>query len=691
MKRERSTPNYKVRFFLSLTYLSLLLSIQSRAQSSFTDSNLPIVIINTDSNGDIPDSPKILSTMKIISKGVGERNFVSDQSNPLALNYNGRIEIEVRGSSSQALAKKQYSLTTLLSDNKSNNNISLLGMPKDNDWVLNGLAFDPSFIRDFISYELSRRIGEYAPRTKYCEVIINGDYKGLYLLQEKIKVDGSRVDISKIKPEDNNLPQLTGGYITKADKVSGSDVSAWKMSSYIGTNDVDYIHEYPKPTAISSQQNQYIKSIFEKLDATAQAGNTSFSSGYPSVIDIPSFINFMLINELSANVDAYQFSTFFHKDQNGKLRAGPIWDLNLTYGNDLYFWGFDRSKTDTWQFNNKDNNGSKFWRNLFDNTEYKCYLAKRWTELTQTGMSLNLANLMTVIHETVATISEATIREKARWQIAGDHATQINDIKNYLTARIIWMNNNIGSSSNCSNVKTPALVITKIMYHPATSTKFPDSNNQEFIELLNNGNEPIDLTGIYFSGTGFVYQFPAGSILPSQGVIQLANNGVTFEKLYGISAYSEFTRSLSNEGQKLTLADGFGNVIDEVEYSNKAPWPNADGNTNYLKLTNPNLDNALATNWIASTDALTTNVVGIEEDDHKFLEVYPNPIDDIVSIVARGNINTLKVHDMKGLLLETIQVDSNSFIFNMNNYANGVYLLTITTADKIVVRKVIKK
>ena len=91
MKRERSTPNYKVRFFLSLTYLSLLLSIQSRAQSSFTDSNLPIVIINTDSNGDIPDSPKILSTMKIISKGVGERNFVSDQSNPLALNYNGRI------------------------------------------------------------------------------------------------------------------------------------------------------------------------------------------------------------------------------------------------------------------------------------------------------------------------------------------------------------------------------------------------------------------------------------------------------------------------------------------------------------------------------------------------------------------------------------------------------------------------
>ena len=690
MKRERSTPNYKMRIFLSLTYLALLLSIQSRAQT-FTDSNLPIIIINTDSNGDIPDSPRILSTMKIISKGVGERNFVSDQSNPLALNYSGRIEIEVRGSSSQAIGKKQYSLTTLLSDNKSNNNISLLNLPKDNDWVLNGLAFDPSFIRDFISYELSRRIGEYAPRTKYCEVIINGDYKGLYVLQEKIKVDGSRVDISKIKPEDNNLPQLTGGYITKADKVSGSDISAWKMSSYIGTNDVNFIHEFPKPSDISAQQNQYIKSIFEKLDATAQAGNTSFSVGYPSVIDVPSFVNFMLINELSANVDAYQFSTFFHKDQNGKLRAGPIWDLNLTYGNDLFMWNLDRSKTDKWQFNNGDNIGPKFWRNLFDNVDYKCYLAKRWTELTQIGKPLNLTNITSLIDETVATISEATIREKTRWQSAGDHATQIIGIKNYLAARISWMNNNIGSSSNCSTVKTPPLVITKIMYHPATSTKFPDSNDQEFIEILNNGNEPIDLTGIYFSGTGFVYQFPAGSILPSQGVIQLANNGVTFEKLYGISAYSEFTRSLSNEGQKLTLADGFGNVIDEVEYSNKAPWPNADGNTNYLKLTNPNLDNALATNWIASTDAISTNVVGIEEADHKLLEVYPNPIENIVTIIATENINTLKVHDMKGMLLETNQVDSNSFVFNMNNYPNGVYLLTIATANKIVVRKVIKK
>jgi hypothetical protein len=165
---------------------------------TLTDSNLPIVIISTDFNREIPDAPRILASMKIIYKGIGVRNSLSDQNSVGSLNYNGRINIETRGSSSQALPKKQYSLTTLMADNVSNNNVSLLGMPKENDWILSGLAFDASLMRDYISYSLSRAIGEYAPRNVYCEVVINGDYIGLYLLQEKIKIDKNRVDLVKI-------------------------------------------------------------------------------------------------------------------------------------------------------------------------------------------------------------------------------------------------------------------------------------------------------------------------------------------------------------------------------------------------------------------------------------------------------------------------------------------------------------
>ncbi len=658
---------------------------------TFTDSNLPIVIISTDGSQAIPDDPKILGSMKIIYRGEGQRNYVSDQSNSLVLDYNGRIKIEIRGSTSQALEKKQYSFTTLLTDNTSNNNVKLLGMPKENDWVLNGLAFDASLIRDYISYNLSRKIGEYAPRTVYCEVVINGNYRGLYVLQEKIKADDNRVDISKIEPDDNSLPDVSGGYITKADKVDEEDVSAWAVSSYIGTNDVNFIHEFPKPSDVTTQQNLYIKSQFDKLSTTSRAGNYSFLNGYPSVIDVPSFIDFMIINELAANVDAYQFSTYFHKDKNGKLRAGPLWDLNLTYGNDLFMWGLDRSKTNTWQFYNGDNIGPKFWKDLFDNSQYKCYLAKRWTELTQIGQPLNITTIKTLIDETVARISEATIREQTRWSTIGDHTSRINDVKSFLEERMAWMNNNIGSSSSCNNVETPSLVITKIMYHASVTTEFPDGNDQEFIEITNNSNEAVDLTGVYFSGTGFVYQFPANSVLPAQGVLQVASHRETFVQQHGFSAFGEFTRSLNSDGQKITLVDGFGNVIDLVEYSNEVPWPDADGNGKYIQLTDIDLDNNIGTNWVASSDPVFSTITGNEESSGVELRVYPNPIENSLRIKTSNTITALQLRDLQGRLLETMETDKNYVDFNMASYASGVYLLHIETSGKTIIRKIVKK
>ena len=338
----------------------------------FTDSNLPIVIINTDSGGYIPDDPRVFAHMKIIYNGDGIRNYLSDQDNPGKLNYAGRIDIETRGSSSQALDKKPYGFSTKSADATSNENVSLLGIPAEHDWILNSLDFDPSLIRDYICYNLSRQIGNYATRTAYCEVVVNGDYRGLYFLGEKIKSDKNRVDIMDITPDDNALPELSGGYIMKADKTTGNDPVAFQIDY------VNYINHEPKPEDITIQQFSYIYGVFTKLQNTTAANNSSLANGFPSIIDIPSFIDFMLINELSANVDAYSLSTFFHKDRNGKLRAGPIWDLNLTFGNDLFLWGFDRSKSNVWQFSDGGNDGSAFWRYLFNNTQFKCYMSKRW-------------------------------------------------------------------------------------------------------------------------------------------------------------------------------------------------------------------------------------------------------------------------------------------------------------------------
>ncbi|MRR20381.1 secretion system protein Por, partial [bacterium] len=322
--------------------------IQLRGQT-LTDSNLPIVIISTDGGLNILDEPKIKATMKIIDRGPGQRNYVSDQYNAAYLNYNGRIGIEIRGSSSQESPKKSYGFTTRMADDVTNNNVSLLGMPEENDWVLGGMIFDTALIRDYLCSNLSRMMGNYASRASYCEVIINNHYHGLYILQEKLKADDERIDVTRIAKTDILLPNLTGGYITKADKKTGGDQIAWTMYSWTGAN-VDYIHELPKQEDVLTSQNNYIKNEFFKLEATAKNGDVSVSSGYPSIIDVPSFIDYMILNEFASNADAYTYSTYFHKDRNGKLRAGPVWDLDLTYGNDLFMWYLDRSKTNVWQF-----------------------------------------------------------------------------------------------------------------------------------------------------------------------------------------------------------------------------------------------------------------------------------------------------------------------------------------------------
>jgi hypothetical protein len=674
------------RFFILVCFFYC--SYISAYSQIFTDSNLPIVLINTDGGVEIPDSPRVLATMKIIYRGNGLRNYLTDQNTTGYLNYNGRISIEIRGSSSQVLPKKQFGLSTLKADNTSNNNVELLGMPGDNDWILNGLGFEPSLIRDYLCFTLSRAIGEYASRTVYCEVMINGSYNGLYVLQEKIKQGSDRVDVMKIGTLDNVAPAVTGGYITKADKTTGDDPVAWTMSSSIGTNDVAFIHDQPKPENVTAQQNDFIHSEFLKLSGTASASNSSFVNGYPSVIDIPSFVDFMIISELSANADAYQFSTFYHKDRNGKLRAGPIWDNNLTFGNDLFLWNLDRSHTNTWQFSNGDNEGPKFWKDLFSNQDFKCYLSKRWNELIQPGQPLNYSVIENLIDQTVATISEAEGRENTRWGTLPNFSAEISGIKDWLKLRIAWMTANIGPYSNCSNVETPSLVITKIMYNPNTTVDFPVSNDQEFIEIQNTGPETIDLTGVYFSGTGFVYQFPAYSeIFPNSRKV-LASNSAVFIAKYGISPSGQFTRNLSNKGEKLVLADGFGNPIDSVRYSNLPPWPDADGNGYYLDLIDPLSDNSIASNWTASTNT----IVSVREtENNNNLKFYPTPVKNILTIESSNTIGIVELYDFQGRLIRNIAVNSGIYKLDMSSCSSGIYLVQVFTPAGNFIKKLIKE
>lgn len=674
-----------------IVLVHLLFSSLITFSQTFTDSNLPIVIVNTDvdPNTGMPllilDDPKILASMKIIKRPDGSRNYLTDQNNAAYLNYNGRIGIEIRGSSSQILPKKAYSLTTLKADNVTNNNVLILGMPSENDWILNGLAFDPSLIRDYLSYNLSRQIGNYATRTVYCEVVLNGEYKGLYVMQEKIKANSERVNVLKIATTDSTMPNVTGGYITKTDKTTGGDPVAWNMSSYAGG--ADFVHELPKPISVTQEQNTYIYNEFLKLES--KASNPDLITGYPSVIDVPSFVDFMLVNELAANVDGYQYSTYFHKDRNGKLRAGPVWDFNLTYGNDLFQYGFDRSKTYLWQFHNGDNEGPKFWTDLFNNLTYKCYLSKRWNELIQTGMPFNYFSLNQFIDETVNLISEAKVRENQKWGTIPDQATEISNLKTFLSTRISWMTGNLGSFSGCNSVIIPALVINKINYNPATSAGFPVSNDLEFIEIVNTGTTTINMTGIYLKELGLSYQFPVNSSVLAGASVFIASNPASFQSKYGLAAFGQFTRNLSNSSQKIVLADGLGNTIDTVQYFDASPWPTAaDGGGSFLQLISTTLDNNDAASWIASSSASLSNSSFIEPSTST---LYPNPVTNVLNIHTTKPMNGIKIFNISGKLIYELKQKSEFIKTDWSSYASGTYFITIYDEDGFVTKKIIKQ
>ncbi|HJM94959.1 MAG TPA: CotH kinase family protein, partial [Candidatus Marinimicrobia bacterium] len=305
----------------------------------FTESNLPIVTLDTEGQ-EILDAPRITVHMGIIDNGSGI-NHITDPLN----GYDGQISIEIRGSSSQMFPKKQYALETQDIDGE-NLNVSILGMPEENDWILHAPYSDKSLIRNFLAYELARDMGRYASRTRFCELVINGDYKGLYIFMEKTKRDNNRVDISKLEPDETTGDDLTGGYILKVDKWDGDNNDGWwsdpPLPEYEG---VWYQYHYPKPEDIVEEQRNYIINYITDFEALiASSSYNDPAAGYYDQVDLGSFIDVSLMSEISKNVDAYRLSAFMYKDKDSdddRLIMGPIWDYNLAFGNADYYGGWD--------------------------------------------------------------------------------------------------------------------------------------------------------------------------------------------------------------------------------------------------------------------------------------------------------------------------------------------------------------
>jgi hypothetical protein len=423
----------------------------------FTSSNLPIVVINTN-NVTIPDSPKINAQMGIIYNGEGIRNYLTNPFN----NYNNKIGIEVRGSYSQTFPQKQYSIETRDVNNLEHDTV-VLGMPEDNNWILYAPYDDKACLRNVLAYDLANKTGHYASRTKFCEFVLNGQYKGIYVWMEKIKRGANRVDISKLLPTDTTGDELTGGYIIKIDKTTGGS-EGWNSPYTTASGDpIRFLYDYPDFIDLHTAQKNYIKLAVDSFESSLKAANyMDVVNGYRKYMDVNSFIDYFLLTELNKNVDSYRLSTFLYKNKfsnGGKIVIGPMWDYNIAFGNANYGEG---SLTSGWAYQlNQTYTGAVpfWWAKLVQDSNFTSGLKCRWTELRQNILSI--PSLFNFIDTVAAKINEAQVRHFVKWPILGIYvwpnqppyptsfAGEITAIKTWIQNRINWLDANmLGTLSN---------------------------------------------------------------------------------------------------------------------------------------------------------------------------------------------------------------------------------------------------
>ena len=410
--------------------------------------NFPTMKINTNGR-QIVDEPKIMADLTVLEN--------DNQSN-----Y--KIGIEIRGSSSQSFPKKSYGFESKNSSYTEDLDISIGGFPSEEDWILYGPYTDKSLIRNKLVFDLSNSIGFKASNTKFYNLFINDENKGLYVLMEKIKRDINRVNISKF---DENSD--VGGFIVKIDKPTGEGATCntcyselFSFRSNYNTNGditeesgIYFIYHYPKPSEINNNQKQYIISSVNSFESVLAKENFDYSESpdYLNFIDIDSFIDFFIINELTKNIDGYRLSTYLYKDPNGKLKMGPIWDFNLAFGNANYCegskatgWGYKFNSVcpgDIWQI-------PFWWDRLMESEYFKDRLKNRWEELRQNKLSNLTINNIIDSHLKFLSNNNIINENFIYWPILGkwvwpnsfignSHDEEINFLREWIDRRLSWL------------------------------------------------------------------------------------------------------------------------------------------------------------------------------------------------------------------------------------------------------------
>lgn len=395
-------------------------SIYATAADGSTTINVDVSVIDNETRNNHPDDAPALTT---------------------------RSTMRIRGNSSRSFEKKQY-LLNFVDDQGENKDLEVMGMAAHHEWVLNGPYLDKTLIRNYMWYNISGEIMEYAPNVRFCEVIVDGEYRGLYLMVESV-TDGEE---GRLNLSENAQNKKVNGYLLRIDRPTEEGLTDIRnIDTFLersGQLNLDISVRYPGRSRLTEEEADLIEKDFSDFERALYSYDYDDRRyGYRTQIDVDNFIDYYLINEFSANVDAGNYSTYLYKSIGTPYKL-CVWDFNNVCDN------YQDEETSPYEFFLYDR---PLFNMLLKDEDFVERLIDRYHELRQGVFSD--AYLTQYIDATIAYLGDAVARNNAVWSEVLEDDTlmvpktrnirsydeAVTQLKTFLDNRGDWIDRNIDS------------------------------------------------------------------------------------------------------------------------------------------------------------------------------------------------------------------------------------------------------
>ena len=554
-----------IRLTLMCVFVLLFLAETAAAAEISSDNQLPVIEIQTQYNRPISSKDRYAEAEMSLTDGDEVLSF--------------GIQIRGRGNTTWGLPKKPYRI-------KLNEKADLLGLGESRHWILLANHYDGSHLRNKLSYDLSAAMGMTAVDSTFVNLIINGEYVGLYQLSENIRPEKDRVpvhdwedvaedaaaaiaDKEKMSAEDRktlilameqNLSWITSGtfdgrtisdyisldrYDTTGGYILELDEYYDEVSKFTTPEDVPIMIKSPEYLKTNDEMFGYIREWIVDMEEAMFAPNGYNSKGkhYSEYVDMDSFVDYWIVNQVFKSVELLYKSCFMYKPADGKLVFGPVWDMDWSSGNRA---NLADDGADPCSWTHQYSQDREYWyRALYDQPSFMTRIQDRWWEIRPL-----VDDMMASIEPLTDELAQAAEDNSSRWGTRS-FEKETADLTEWLTARIAWMDEQLA-------LRNPDIAGLGIEESRAYSITVMDENGNTLPEdTVSDERRRADL---YYDGTGDL-RIRIDTRSRSTDKVELYINGLLVQSLSASQGVAEDVLDPA-----LLITDGRRNVIHAVAY-----------------------------------------------------------------------------------------------------------------------------